>query len=257
MARYYFVSAFCPPLVLGTKPELSFKEFYDLLQVNLTSQDLKAFDHLLRPIDLYNIKALWSGLPLDERGMIQARELEEALLVRDTLPKYLVDFLLSYESLEERLRYFSKLYVGMYEEEEKKKGFLGAYFRMEREIRLVLTALRAKKYHLDLVKQFQFEDPEDPLVAEILAQKDGAEVFPPLEYEALKTLFMENGDDPKKLSFALLKFRLERIEEMGMGYHFSLDEVMAYGARLLIVESWDHLDRERGNVAVEELSRYG
>lgn len=257
MARYYFVSAFCPPLVLGTKPELSFKEFYDLLQVNLSHEDLNAFDHLLRPIDLYNIKAFWSGLPLDDRGLIQARELEEALLVRDMLPKYLVDFLFSYDSLEDRLHHFSKLYVGMYGEEEGKGGFLEAYFRMEREIRLILTALRAKKYHLDLVKQLQFEDPEDPLVAQILSQKDAAEIFPPLEYEDLKTLFMENGDDPKKLSFALLKFRLERIEEMGEGYYFSLDEVMAYGARLLIVESWDHLDRERGNVAVEELSRYG
>ena len=255
MAHYYFVSAALPPLALGVKPEITFKELREMLALNLTSRDLERFNLLLRPIDLYNLKAFWLGLPFDEKGNFTARELEEALLVRDPLPAFLIDYLERYESVSDRVRYFSSLYASLYREEAG--GFLGKYIRFERESRLILTALRAKKEGRDFVRELQFEDPSDPFVAQILAQKDAPDYMPPREHEGLKAIFMENGRDPNKLAFALMEVRFRKIEELEENEHFSLDRILAYAARLLIVENWDQLDKEKGSMAVEELSKYG
>jgi hypothetical protein len=255
VAKYYFLGSALPPLSLKTVPEMGFKELRDLVSMNLTPSDLQQFYLLLESIDLYNIKALWLGLPLDDRGTRTGKELEEALLVRDDLPSYLSDFLNQYESVEERLRYFSSLYASMYRQEGE--GFLRKYYAFERELRLVLTALRAKKANRDIVRELQFEDPQDPFVAQILAQKDAPDYTPPMEYEEVKTFFMEHHGDPRKLSEALLKYRFEKIGEWEENEPFTLDRILAYATRLLIVESALPRDQEKENIAIEELSKYG
>ena len=255
MAHYYFVVTALPPLVFKTPAEITFKEFFrDYVEMNLTPSDLQQFRKLLEQVDLYNIKALWLGASMDDKGTMSGKELEEALLVRDSLPPYLIDFLDEYESVEDRLRYFSSLYASMYAQELN--GFLGKYFSFEREIRLVLTALRAKKTGRDIVVELQFEDPQDPFVLQILAQRDAPEYFPPMEYESLKELFEENTD-PRKLSEVLFKYRFDRIGEWEENELFTLDRMIAYAARLLILESSLELDLEKGKIALEELNQYG
>jgi hypothetical protein len=255
MARYYFLGTALPPLTLKVMPEISFKEFRDYVSMNLTAKDFALFLRLLEPIDLYNIKALWLGLPLDDKGTKTSKQLEEALLVRDSLPEYLSDFLDEYESVTDRLRYFPSLYASMYRQEVK--GFLAKYYAFERDVRLVLTALRAKKTGRDILRELQFEDPQDPVIAQILSQKDAPDYMPPMEYEDLKAIFVENSSDPRKLSESVLKYRFERIGEWEENEHFTLDRILAYAARLLILESSFFLDQEKASIAVEELSKYG
>ncbi len=254
MANYYFLITSFPPLALGAKPELSFKELDQLLLANLTERDLKKFNQLLLPIDLYNIRAFWLGMPLDDRGHIKAREIEEELLVQGALPPYVVAFLESYESTEERLRNFSSLYVSMYRELlPHLSGFLLKYFQFEREFRLVLTALRAKAAGKDLVRELQFEDPSDPLVLELLAQRDASDVTPPQEYEELKTLFVKNKDNPEGLNQKMLEYQFEKVELMEEPQEFGIDRVLAYVARFLFVEQLALLDKKQG---MEQLSHY-
>ncbi len=254
MANYYFLITALPPLVMGAKPEISFKELKELLSLNLTARDLVCVEELLRPIDLYNIRAFWLGAPLDDRGHLKAKDLAEELLVQESLPDFLVDYLQRYESTEDRLRYFSSLYASLYRDLlPKLKGFLLKYYLFERELRLVLTGLRAKKAGKDVVRELQFEDPTDPLIAEILAQKDAADYTPPQEYEDLKSLFMENSSDPQKINRVILEYRFNRIEEMEEAQDFGIDRVLAYISRLMIAESLADLDKEKG---MEQLSQY-
>lgn len=256
--NYYFLLTALPPLTMGVKPELSFKEVREMLRLNLTPADLHLVEKLLRPIDLYNIRALWLGLPLDEKGNFSAKDLEEELLVQGSLPSYLIEFLERYEFLPDRLRNFSSLYTSLYREEiPKLKGFLQRYYEFERELRLVLTALRAKETGRDVVRELQFEDPTDPFVAEILAQRDAPEYAPPKEFEELKGLFSDNYPDPMKLHRAILEYRFDRIWEMEESQDFGIDRILAYVARLLIVEAGTELDEAQGKLAVEQLSQYG
>lgn len=229
-----------------------------MLALNLTPEDFRQVGYLLGPIDLYNLRAFWLGLPLDDRGnYYDGKQLEEALLVQGSFPAYVIDFLERHESTEERLRNFPSLFAESYRSGPRQwSPFLCSYFAQEREIRLVLTALRAKKMGRDLVKELQFEDPADPMVAHLLAQKDASEIIPPPEYEDLKTLFIDNSSDPNRLERALLEYRFEKIEEGEENHDFSINRVLAYLARLLLVESISRLDQEWGRKKLEELSQH-
>lgn len=254
MANYYFLITAFPPIAVGSTPEISFKELEELLVLNLSKADLELVHELLRPIDLYNIRAFWLGLPLDDRGRIKAKELEEELLVREGLDEYVADYLDRYESTEDRLKYFSSLYASMYRDAiSRDRGFLLKYFQFERELRLVLTGLRAKQSGRDLVRELQFEDATDPFVAEILAQKDAADFTPPRDFEELKTIFLANFTEPKELNRAILEYEFQKIEEMEEPQDFGIDRVLAYVAKFYIVESISLLNKEKG---MEQMSSY-
>lgn len=254
MANYYFLITAFPPLKLGAPPEITFKELQDLLELNLAKKDLKYIKELLRPIDLYNIHAFLLGGALDDRGCLKARQIEEDLLTQEGLPSYMIEYFEKYETTEDRLRNFSSLYASMYREAiDSFQGFLLKYFRFERELRLVLTGLRAKFAKKSLVRELQFEDPYDPLVLEILSQKDMADFSPPQEYEELKNLFLNNALEPRKLERAILEYRLQKIEEMDEPQDFGIDRVLAYVAKFLIVDSFSSLDKEKG---MEQLKSY-
>lgn len=255
--RYPFLIASFPTLEIGVKPDLSFAEAKDLLAHNLNQEDAAKVKILFEPIDLDNIRALWLGLPLNERGAMNAKDLEEALLVRDSLPPYLVDFLERYDTLEERLHNFSSLYASLYREVRPKvKGFLRAYFQFERELRLVLVALRAKQMGRDVIRELQFEDPNDPFAAQILAQRDSPDYTPPQEFEDLKRIFKENSNNPMKLHQEILEFRFNKILELEeKSSSFSIDRILGFLARLMIVETWELLDREKGLSLIDDISK--
>lgn len=258
MAHYYYITTALPPLDIGVKPEISFKELKDIVAANATKSDLEKVGYLLQLIDLSNIRSLWMGMPLDERGVYTPKELEEELLVRENLPEFLDNFLDLYDSPADRLRNFPSLYASFYRdmEQKMKSGFLRQYFIMEREIRLVLSALRAKRFGRDIVRELQFEDSSEPLVMDILAQKDAAEYTPPKEYEDLKALFLNYVADPKQLYRALLEYRFKKIVEMEEGDYFSIDSILGYMARLLLVESWQGLKHEEGTALIDDMSKH-
>lgn len=172
MNRYPFILASMPDIRLGARPDLSFKEMQELLAMNLASSDRKKVSQLLRIVDIDNVKAFWLGLPLNERGTLNAKELEEALLIKDFLPPFLIDFLERYETTEQRLHEFPQLYAKLYQEmRENSDGFIRTYYQMQREIRLVLLALRAKKTGRDLTRELRFEDLDDSFVMHILVDR--------------------------------------------------------------------------------------
>ncbi len=249
--KYYFLVASLPDLTLGKAPAISYEEARASLLLNLSASDQEKVALLQTLTDIRNIRAFWLGQPLERRGNFGEKDLEEAILVKDPFPEFVGDFLDRYEQQEDRLRYFTSLYASFYaENQENLSGFLQRYFQFEREVRLCLAALRAKEEDRDLLHEFQFEDPTDPMVAYFLVQKESGDLHVPQEYEELKTAFLENGSDPKALYREILEFRLRGIEEMEFGLPFAIDQVLGFLARLAIVEDWAKLDDERGRAAL-------
>ncbi len=255
MARYYFLLSSLPTLSLGTPPEISFEEFKAMLPLNLEKEDLDLVKGFLTYIDLKNLRAFLLKEPLDPRGTCGEKELEEALLVKDFLPPYVFDFWERYESVRDRLHFFSYLYVHFFKEQEGKGGFLEAFFQEERNLRLILTALRAKLTKRDVAVELQFEDLKDPLIAQILSQKDMEDYEPPREFERVKALFKEYSGNPRKLALAFLEYQLERVEELESEFPpFSIDRVLGYMVRLFLVENWNALDEERGRALIDSIA---
>ncbi len=61
-----------------------------------------------------------------------------------------------------------------------------SHFRARVPLRVRRTS--GKTIERDMAKELQFEDPTDPLVAQILAQKDSGSYEPPPDYADLKEM---------------------------------------------------------------------
>ncbi|HSX03276.1 MAG TPA: DUF2764 family protein [Rhabdochlamydiaceae bacterium] len=252
MRNYYFIAASLPELKLGEKPEISFEELVYRLSLNLSKDDLEKTVVLRRYIDILNIRALLLEEPLDSRGNLNEKELDEALLLESFFPPYVFDYLNQYEDKKDQIRNFSSLLIHYFSEEVKgQEGFLKKYLIFEREWRLVVAALRAKKLKWDITRELQFEDFTEPVVADILAQKDVEQYEPPAEFQDLKELIHACGDDPWALFKAISEYRFQKIEEMSGYPLFSMDWILGYMARLILVEQWVELDEEKGKNILE------
>ena len=252
MRNYYFVVPSLPPLSLSERPELSFEELMTRLSVNLSKQDLEKTKVLRRFVDIYNIRALLMEEPIDPRGNLSEKELDEALLVHAGLPEYVFDFLDQFEKVPDKIRNFSGLLARYFNEEiPLQKEFLSKYLTFERECRLVLVALRAKQLGRDIVKELQFEDPTDPLVAHILAQRDSERYDPPAEYQDLKELIASCSGDPWMENRAFAEYRFKKIQEMAEGKPFTIDQILSYMAQLMIIENIIELDAEKGRMILD------
>jgi len=252
MGNYYFLAPSLPPLFLGEKPELSFEELASRLAINLKREDVAQTVVLRRYLDLSNIRALFLEESVDPRGNLSEKELDEALLLRADLPDYVFDFLDQFENVTEKVRNFSGLFAAYFVEEGKKaSSFLKAYLEFERGWRLVILAIRAKELGRDIARELQFEDATDPLTAWILAQQDSDGFEPPPEYASLKDTYAACGPDPWQQYRAVAKWRLEQIENLVNNPLFSIDWVLAYMAKLLIVEHYQDLDDQKGKMILE------
>ena len=256
MGNYYFLAPSLPDLVLGKKPEVSFLELKNRIEINLTKKDLLKARIFGRFIDINNIRSQLLEEPIDPRGNLSEKELDEALLVRNNLPEYVFDFLDQFDPVSEKISRFSGLISRFFAEEiPKADGFLRVYLTFERNWRLVLTALRAKTLKRDLVRELQFEDFTDPLVAQILAQKDAPQYEAPEEFRELKEIFLSCGEDPLEQHRSFDAWHFRKIEEMVVKPLFSIDWILSYMARLLIVEYDYELDKNKGKMIVDTLTQ--
>lgn len=254
MNKYYYLGCSLPKISLKSKPEMNFEELKFMLSINLNEKDSAQVRTFQNFIDINNLKLLWSNQEIDPRGSLNLAELEDIILIQDILPQFVFEFMDKYSAKEDRLKYFSFLVSSFFKEAIfESSGFLQFYFKVEREMRLILTALRAKALKRDIGYELQFEDPRDELAAYILAQKDMEHFDPPKEYEPIKNIFKKNADNPKKLHLELLEYQFNKIEEYSSNNPFTIDQILSYAALLIIVENFFRLSSEQGNVKVDKL----
>ncbi|MBS0604432.1 MAG: DUF2764 family protein [Verrucomicrobia bacterium] len=252
MRNYYFVVPSLPPLSVRERPEITFEEFMTRLEISLSKSDLEKTKVLRRFVDIFNIRALLIEETVDPRGNLNEKELDEALLVHAVLPDYVFEFLGQFEKVADKIRNFPGLLAQFFNSEIPKcKGFLRNYLSFERECRLVLVGLRAKQLGRDVARELQFEDPTDPLVAQILAQKDSDSYDPPSEYADLKELIASCYADPWLENKAFAEYRFKKIGEIAEGKLFTIEQILCYMAQLMIIENIIELDEERGNMILD------
>jgi hypothetical protein len=255
MTKYYFVGTLLPSLSFDVPPEISFEKLESLLRDNLTTRDYEKTLVIRRFYDILNLRALWLEEEPDPRGELTALELDEALANRIGLADYIYEFIDRYPRREDRIHHFPFLLARFFQSAELLKDpFLRHYLSFERELRLVMTAFRAKKLGRDLSVELQYENPEEELIAQLLAQQDAAVYEPPEKYKDLKVLFDKYGDNPLALQKALDEYRFEMIEGfVDMADVFSIERILAYLVQFLIVEKWFELDKDKGNQIVEAI----
>lgn len=245
MTLYYFLGTLLPELKIGEEPEIRLVDFLSLLKQNLSPHDYSQVTTLLRWIDIENMRERWLGRAIDENA------LQNDL---SALPNYVLQFLDQFDTASDRLKHFSALIAAFFREEiARHTGFLREWLIQERNIRLVLSAIRAKKMKRSILEEMQHQDPQDPLVRDILAQKDTVEYTPPLEYEELAAIYDKYQEDPLKLHQAFLEYRFEKLEEILHLQVFTANRIIAYLFQLFLVEKWLKLDEVRGQNIINSI----
>lgn len=255
MTNYYFLATFLPELKIDEPPELDFRGLLELFKENLTHRDMAKVAIIRRYYDILNLRVYWKGQPLDPLGNMDENDLEEAFATQSGLPPYIFKFMEKYDSKALRLEHFPELLVDFFREEIKEAdGFLKQFLMLEREIRLVLLAFRSKKLGRDLMKELQYENPEEDLIVQILAQRDAPVYEPPEKYENLKGLFEKSYHDPLEIHKALIEYRFQKIEEfLGVTDRFSINRILGYLVELILVEKWQELDKQKGLEIVDTI----
>lgn len=255
MAQYYFVGTLLPALSLESVPEITFGELDRLFRDNLSERDYEKVLAIRRFYDILNIRSFWLEEKLDARGEMDPLELGEAIASRVGIPDYVHEFINRYPKTEDRLHHFPSLLAHFFQSGAKlKDSFLRQYFMFERELRLITTAYRARKLGRNLSTEFQYENPEEDLIAQLLAQQDAINYELPEKYNALIDIFEKYGDQPLALKKALDRYRFETIESfVDMADDFSIERMLAYFCQLLIVEQWVEMDKTKGIQIVEAI----
>lgn len=259
MSEYYFIVSLLPELEIGHVPALGMEELKELLCTNLEPHDRVKCWQLLRQVDVENFRAFWAKEPLDSRGNLKQEQMEEVLNSRcwsetEEFPDYLIDYLDKYPEDADKIAHFQDLLVLYFADEiEKNTDFLREYFAFQREWQLVLVGFRAKKVGKDIAVELQHADSSDPIVAQILAQKDAAEYEPPFEYKELRPIFEEHSQSPLELHKALVEYQFHEIVERWGVALFSVDRILNYMARLLLVERWQDLDVQKGIGVIDKI----
>jgi hypothetical protein len=255
MNKYYFLLCSLPTIEIGSKPYVTFVELENYLDWNLNEQDKKILYKFKEYLDFKNLKNFWMNREIDPRGNLDDKTIHEVSLREDLLPEYVCDFMKKFQTSEQRINNFSIIEIAFIRDciEHPLSKFLLAYFTLKRETKLILTALRAKTLGRDISKELEGEDFDDPLIQNIISQKDEKAYLPPQEYEELKDLYLKNQEDPKALYKAYLEFCFNRYAEFSESYPFTIDQILGYLANLILVEDYNNLDQERGNLIVQAL----
>ena len=247
MIDYYYLASSLPSLEIGEIPRVCFGDFIESCRLNLDPEDLAKTKVVRRWTDVTNLGAFFRGDSLDPRGNVSADDIEDMVMMREGFSGYICDFLKEYDSKEDRLRYFPRLLSYFFKEEIPcSEGFLHEYLRFERDFRLVMTGFRSKILGRDVSVELQYEDPDDIIVAQILAQKDSPSFEPPVWFSNLKEAFEDNRHDPIKLHKAMYEYRFSIMERLFQKEFFSMDRILGYMTQLIIVEKWLELDEEKG-----------
>ena len=254
MNKYYYLTCALPTISLKAAPEMNFEELIFMLRVNLRKSDLKKVILFQRFIDITNLRLFWINKEIDPRGNLNIAEIEDVILIKDIFPDFVFDFLERYEKREDRLNNFSFLMASFFNDVIfKSRGFIKFYFQFEREMRLVMTALRSEKLKRDLLYELRFEDLRDDFMEYILAQKDMNNFEPPQEYMEVKKIYKKNINNPKKLHIALLEYKFNKINQFAEKKPFTIDQILSYMVLLMIVEDFDKLNAKEGKEKVEKL----
>lgn len=255
MTQYYFLATILPALQIGVPPEIDSQELLNLLKINLSVSDYGKVERLLGLYDIYNIRAFWTGEPLDQWGTLDKNALEEALIVREgPLPPFVFEYLQDHENQEDRLKDFPILFVKFFENlASTTQGFEREYALFERNLRLTLAAFRAKQLGRNLEKELQYEDPNDEVVAQLLAQKDAKTFEPPVDFQDLKPILEEHYSSPMELQKAMCEYRFKKLEEYVGLDSFSIDRVLVYVLEYVMADKWIQLDRKKGVEIVDTI----
>jgi hypothetical protein len=248
--NYYYLVAGLPDLVLDQKKlPLSLMEFRDELEYHLPEGDFELVKLLFYQFDNQNLLNLLqkSKEGFIESGMFPPSMLEEEVKEPSALPLYMQQFIHAFRnesSLFENHSWENQLTWLHYEHLlATRNEFLAEWFEFDLNIRNILSAFNVRKFKLP--KETAFIG--DNFVAEALKRSTLKDFglsndFPMIE----KLLSIEESDSVLEKEKAVDMLRWDFLNELNTFNYFTIEVLLAFVLKLMMVERWIFLDPETG-----------
>lgn len=262
--NYYALVAGLPDILLEDKKVLySSAELRENLSAELQPADFKLVQLLYMPFDHQNFLNRYfkrdqewderGNLPRDTVEQLQDRKSYEAANL-ELLPDYFLEFLEQIHGEEGTDDFYAaelQLTKAYYEHlDQVNNSFLRALASYHRTIANVMVALNGRKHELAFDQALVGDDEITAALRKSRTRDFGLanEVH---EMEHLIQLF--EGKDLLERELRLDRHQWDFIDEETFFAYFTIEKVLAFVQKLLIVERWMALDAERGKEMFNQL----
>jgi len=263
--KYYCLIAGLPDILLGDKKVLYNSILLrNELEEELSMQDFRMAQALYLPFDHYNLISLLFNQrkEFDPRGLYTLGELEFLLdkknlqeeLDLQVFPDYLIAFAKEILFAEETITSVNaevlvyKKYVNYLLSFNNQ--FLNEFTSFQTNLKNIYTALISRKYNLDYQKELI--GTGDVVDALIKSRSRDFGLSGELEYvESLVQIFEEENLLERELKIDRLKWNY--LEETTFFNYFTIERILAFVYKLLIVERWISLDEVEGKNMFQQL----
>ncbi|GAF04715.1 DUF2764 family protein [Saccharicrinis fermentans] len=262
--NYYCLVAGLPDILLGDKKVLfSSIALREMLYEELTERDFSLVQALYLPFDHYNLVNLLyqQQKAFDPRGNYTDLELEALTdkkqleaLEGDHFPAYLVDFAKQILFAEESIEKVSAdvILFKMYSDYLKSLSntFLNEFLEFEINQKNIFTSLTGRKYEMEYEKELIGDG--DVVEALVKSRSRDFGLANELEYmESLIQIYEDENILERELKIDRLKWNY--LDESTVFNYFTVERVLAFVYKLLIVERWTALNEEEGKKMFQKL----
>lgn len=231
---YYFLGALISPIDMDKTPEISWNEFHDLLERNLTCADLKEMRTVLRFFDLENLRLYLRGSSLMSHGNLAAADFDSLFIEPELLEPWWQSFLEKQGHKEKDSRLVNDLQQAFFAEATQENGvaarvlsklwksqWMAAYVRLEMKTREESLKGEPGVDH-DLVQEW-LQEFEQGLASS--------------ELEALKAVWQPSGMSLGDIAKNYVQWQIQFFDEQ-QTKSFELEALLGYLIQLAWVERW-------------------
>ncbi len=220
------------------------------LQTDLHPQDYKLVAYLFYPIDNANLLNLLEkgDKEFDPRGCFTREEMEDSIKEPSgILPHYMDRFINAFKnnepvvagmSFENQLTTLFYSFTGTLTD-----GFLAPWYRFNRDLNNLLTAIICRKYDIPHENQVIGDDEITEAIRRSHTRDFGLSAEISWMEDVMNIAKTDNVQEKEK---AIDKLKWSYLEEVTFFEYFTIDRVLAFILKLGIVERWLALDREYG-----------
>jgi hypothetical protein len=256
--KYYYLVAGLQDITLDMhKLSMGQLEFRQELQQELHPDDYKLVKILFYPVDNINLINLLSknNKEFDPLGNFSLAQLEENIKEPEgELPVYMNRFIEAKKNHEQIIPIMSpenEITALFYNYTETlESDFLKNWFKFNRHLRDLLTAIICRKYDIPFENQiFGTGD-----VADAIRKSNARDFGLSTEIEWLEDLLnIAKNDNVQEREKAVDQLRWKYLDDVTFFEYFTIDRILAFMIKLGMVQRWLAIDREHGMQMFKQL----
>ncbi|MFW6019533.1 MAG: DUF2764 family protein [Bacteroidales bacterium] len=255
---YYLISGLPDIQPEDTKtPISSIEEFKNYVSDHLYAEDRELLSFLFLPQDNKNLLKILTKEDVSDvtPGNYSTEFIEEELQGPLFLPSYMQKFIEHYYNEEEIFEglswrdQLSRLYYE-YINETVQNEFLRQWFHFEQIISNIEVAFAAKRHDISISNAVVGDTETIEALKKSNIKNDA--VIREIPY-INKIILLCESDNLKDREIGIDRVKWDILNEMTTSYYFTIENILAYMLKLMMLDRWNQLDPERGKEKIKKL----